>query len=74
MPFLAAYDGDSVIIVNEQKGKKQESSRLVFVLVCHGILSLTMFYYKLHSAVVSANVLSNMMKGMVKDVDIFHDG
>lgn len=28
--FLAAHNGDSVIIVNEQKGKKRGSSRLVF--------------------------------------------
>lgn len=31
-PSLAAQDGDSVIIVNEKKGKKPESSRLVLVL------------------------------------------
>lgn len=31
LPFPAAQDGDSLIIVNEQKGKKQESARLVSV-------------------------------------------
>lgn len=33
LPFLTAHDGDSVIIVDEQKSKKQDSSRLVFLLV-----------------------------------------
>lgn len=31
LSVLAAQDGDSVIIVNEQRGKKQESARLVFI-------------------------------------------
>lgn len=40
MFFLAAHDGDSVIIVNELKGKKQDSSRSVFVFSRSVILFL----------------------------------
>lgn len=62
MSFLAAHDGDSVIIVNEQKGKKQNSSRLVFVLVSVDILFFTLFYHKLHFTVVNSDAMSNMSK------------
>lgn len=43
LSFPAAQDGDSLIIVNEQKGKKQESSRLVSVRP-DNVLQLVMFY------------------------------
>lgn len=53
LPFPAAHDGDSVIIVNEQKGKKRESSRLVFVFVSETMFTTSLFTY---------NVLSNVIK------------
>lgn len=51
LPFHAAHDGDSVIIVSEQKGKKRESSRLVFV-----------FVWQLAAFGVTYHVMSNVIK------------
>lgn len=59
LPFLAANDGDSVIIVHEQKGKKQETSRLVFVFVSLDVLSLTVL---LNASFHCSNIIQVLVK------------
>lgn len=56
--FLLAYDGDSVIIVSEHKGKKQDGSRLVVSL----IYNLNRIYMTAVTAVMSVwEVLGTMI-------------
>ena len=71
MSCLVAHDGDSVIIVNEQKGKKQDS-RLVFVFY-QFILFISFFYEELHSTLVITNVISNMILILFNAVNLFHN-
>lgn len=66
---FAANDGDSVIIVNVQKGEKQESSRLVIVFLLSLSIGSLMFN-TLHCSLLLCTSVSSLPLSSVSCVQV----